>query len=177
MKRGYFMSVIVAFLATLGCNAQPRTINRTTVSSIDLKRYLGRWYEIARFDHSFERNLECCEAYYELMPDGKISVTNSGVSTKNGDRKISVGRAKLGKHPGQLRVSFFWFFYSDYNILALGDDYEWALIGSRSPKYLWILSRTPHISKATKSKILDIARSRGYDISELIWVRQESDIK
>ena len=171
------MSVIVAFLATLGCNAQPRTINRTTVSGIDLKRYLGRWYEIARFDHSFERNLECCEAYYELMPDGKISVTNSGVSKKSGKRKISIGKAKLGRVAGQLRVSFFWVFYSDYNILALGDDYEWALVGSRSPSYLWILSRTPHLSKATKSHILDIARSRGYDIEELIWVRQESDIK
>lgn len=171
------MSVIVAFLATLGCNAQPRTINRTTVGVIDLKRYMGRWYEIARYDHSFERNLECCEAYYTLLPNGRITVTNSGVSKKSGKRKISIGKAKLGRVAGQLRVSFFWVFYSDYNILALGDDYEWALVGSRSPNYLWILSRTPHLSKATKSHILDIARSRGYDIEELIWVRQESDMK
>ncbi len=170
------MSVIVAFLATLGCNAQPRTINRTTVSSVDIKRYMGRWYEIARFDHSFERHMECCEAYYTLLPDGRITVTNSGISKKTGKRKISIGKAKPGKVAGQLRVSFFWIFYSDYNILALGDDYEWALVGSRSPKYLWILSRTPHLSKETKSKILDIARSRGYNIEQLIWVRQESDI-
>ncbi len=170
------MSVIVAFLATLGCNAQPRTVNRTTVGVTDLKRYMGRWYEIARYDHSFERNLECCEAYYTLLPNGRITVTNSGVSKKSGKRKISIGKAKLGRVAGQLRVSFFWVFYSDYNILALGDDYEWALVGSRSPNYLWILSRTPHLSKATKSHILDIARSRGYDIEKLIWVRQESDI-
>jgi lipocalin len=177
MKKGYIMSVIVAFLATLGCNAQPRTINRTTVGVIDLRRYMGRWYEIARYDHSFERNLECCEAYYTLLPNGRITVTNSGVSKKSGKRKISIGKAKLGRVAGQLRVSFFWIFYSDYNILALGDDYEWALVGSRSPKYLWILSRTPHISKETKSTILNIARSRGYDIEDLIWVRQESDMK
>ncbi|MBR2975459.1 MAG: lipocalin family protein, partial [Alistipes sp.] len=69
-------------------------------------------------------------------------------------------------------VSFFLFFYSDYNILALGEDYEWALVGSKSPNYLWILSRTPQISDATKSHILDIARRRGYDISKLIWVQQ-----
>ena len=130
MKKGCFLSVVVAFLATLGCNAQPRSINRTTVGNVDLKRYMGRWYEIARFDHSFERHLE------------------------------------------QLRVSFFWIFYSDYNILALGDDYDWALVGSHSHKYLWILSRTPHISEATKEHILGIARVRGYDTDDLIWVKQ-----
>ena len=162
----------MAFLATLGCNAQPRSINRTTVGAIDLRRYMGRWYEIARFDHSFERNMEQCEAYYSLLPDGTISVTNSGISSKSGERKMSIGKAKLGKRAGQLRVSFFWIFYSDYNILALGEEYEWALVGSRSPKYLWILSRTPHISADTKREILDIARSRGYDTSELIWVKQ-----
>ena len=171
------MSVIVAFLATLGCNAQPRMINRTTVGAIDLKRYMGRWYEIARYDHHFERNMECCEAYYTLLPNGKITVTNSGISKKTGRRKMSIGKAKPGKVAGELRVSFFWFFYSDYNILALGDEYEWALVGSRSPRYLWILSRTPHLSNETKREILNIARSRGYDIEELIWVRQESDIK
>ena len=172
MKKGCFLSVVVAFLATLGCNAQPRSINRTTVGNVDLKRYMGRWYEIARFDHSFERHLEQCEAYYAILPDGTISVTNSGVSTKNGERKMSIGKAKLGKAPGQLRVSFFWIFYSDYNILALGDDYDWALVGSHSHKYLWILSRTPHISEATKEHILGIARVRGYDTDDLIWVKQ-----
>ena len=175
MKKGYFLSVICAFLATLGCNAQPRHINRTTVPSLDLKRYMGHWYEIARFDHSFERHLERCEAMYVMLPDGKITVTNTGISQRTGKRKTALGRAKLGKEPGQLRVSFFWIFYSDYNILALGDNYEWVLVGSRSPKYLWILARTPHLSRATTEHILSIARSRGYDTDELIWVRQRGN--
>ena len=82
------------------------------------------------------------------------------------------GKAKLGKQPGQLRVSFFLFFYSDYNILALGEDYDWALVGSSSPKYLWILSRTPSLPEETLEHILDIARERGYDTDKLIWVQQ-----
>ena len=93
---------------------------------------MGRWYELARYDHRFERNMERCEAYYSLEPDGKIAVRNSGIDTKTGLLRITDGRAKLGKLPGQLRVSFFLFFYSDYNILALGEDYDWALVGSSS---------------------------------------------
>jgi lipocalin len=86
--------------------------------------------------------------------------------------RITDGKAKLGKRPGQLRVSFFLFFYSDYNILALGENYDWALVGSKSPKYLWILSRTPRLPAPTIEHILSIARARGYDTSKLIWVRQ-----
>lgn len=144
----------------------------TTVDNFDLNRYMGRWYEIARYDHRFERNLERCEAYYTLEPTGKIGVRNSGINTKTGLLKIADGKAKAGKYPGQLRVSFFLFFYSDYNVLALGDNYEWALVGSRSPKYLWILSRTPSLSDATIEHILSIARERGYNTDDLIWVRQ-----
>lgn len=144
----------------------------TTVDNLDLNRYMGRWYEIARYDHRFERNLERCEAYYTLEPTGKIGVRNSGINTKTGLLKIADGKAKAGKYPGQLRVSFFLFFYSDYNVLALGDNYEWALVGSRSPKYLWILSRTPSLPDATLEYILSIARERGYNTDDLIWVRQ-----
>ena len=156
--------------ATSACSAQ--SIDRTTVDSLDLKRYMGRWYEIARYDHSFERNMEHCEAFYSLEPNGKILVRNSGVDAKTGLLRTTDGKAKLGKQPGQLRVSFFLFFYSDYNILALGEDYDWALVGSKSPKYLWILSRTPSLPEHTIEHILAIARERGYDTDNLIWVRQ-----
>ena len=159
-------------MAATGCSAQRSSIDRTTVASLDVKRYMGTWYEIARYDHSFERNMERCKAQYTLLPDGKIVVENSGYNTRTGRYKTSVGKAKAGESAGQLRVSFFWFFYSDYNILALGKDYDWALIGSHSPKYLWILSRTPQLPEATISHILDIAQKRGYDISKLIWVKQ-----
>ena len=157
-------------LSVSACNAQ--SINTTTVDNLDLKRYMGRWYEIARYDHRFERNMERCEAFYAIEPDGKIAVRNSGIDAKTGMLRITDGKAKLGKKPGQLRVSFFLFFYSDYNILALGEDYDWALVGSKSPKYLWILSRTPSLPESTLEYILSEADARGYNTDGLIWVKQ-----
>ena len=170
MKQIYTILMAVILLSAEACKAQ--TINTTTVDNLDIKRYMGRWYELARYDHRFERNMERCEAYYTLEPDGRIAVRNSGIDSKTGLLRITDGKAKAGKYPGQLRVSFFLFFYSDYNILALGKDYDWALVGSKSPKYLWILSRTPSLPKPTIEHILAIARERGYDTDKLIWVHQ-----
>ena len=157
-------------MTSSACKAQ--SINSSTIDNLDLKRYMGRWYELARYDHRFERNMERCEAFYTLEPDGMIAVRNSGIDSKTGLLRITDGRAKLGKQPGQLRVSFFLFFYSDYNILALGDNYDWALVGSKSPKYLWILSRTPSLPESTIEHILTIVRERGYDTDKLIFVEQ-----
>ena len=170
MRHIYTIFMAAILLSVSACKAQ--SINTTTVDNLDLKRYMGRWYEIARYDHRFERNMERCEAFYAIEPDGKIAVRNSGIDAKTGMLRITDGKAKLGKKPGQLRVSFFLFFYSDYNILALGEDYDWALVGSKSPKYLWILSRTPSLPEHTIEHILAIARERGYDTDNLIWVRQ-----
>ena len=172
MKKGYLLLFGAALLAGVGCSAQRGHIDRTTVSSLDLNRYMGRWFEIARFDHRFERNLEQCEAYYRLLPEGKISIENTGIDTITGTRKTSHGKAHAGKLPGQLRVAFFGFFYSDYNVLALDETYQWALIGSSSPDYLWILSRTTQLPQPTLDMIIDIARQRGYNTSRLIFVKQ-----
>lgn len=174
MKKVYFGLLGIALLtAGMGCSARKGHIDYSTVSTLDLDRYMGRWYEIARFDHRFERNLEQCEAIYKSMPEGKISVENSGIETTTGRRKTSYGKAHAGKAPGQLRVSFFWFFYSDYNVLALDEQYRWALVGSSSPDYLWILSRTPQLPTPTLDHIVTLARLRGYDTSKLIYVKQE----
>lgn len=151
-------------------------VDNSTIASFDLNQYLGKWYEIARYDHSFERDLVGCTAEYSLRDDGKIKVLNSGhLKTLNGDYKESVGKAKARKNgtPGQLQVSFFGPFYGDYDILELAPDYSYSVVGSSSPKYLWILSRTPQINKATKDKILRNLRQRGYDTSKLIWVEQK----
>jgi lipocalin len=164
--------LLALIMSILVCNAQHRNIDRTTVTALDVERYMGVWFEVARYDHSFERGLEQCKALYTLLPDGRIVVENSGVDSHNGKFRLSVGKAKAGDKVGQLRVSFFWFFYSDYNILALGDEYDWALVGSKSAKYLWILSRTPSLAEETLNHILDIATQRGYDTSKLLWVRQ-----
>ncbi|MBO5890662.1 MAG: lipocalin family protein [Alistipes sp.] len=157
-------------MTALCCKAQS-TVNTATIASLDVERYMGRWYELARYDHSFERDLEYCQAQYTQLPDGKIRVENRGVNSKNGKHKSSIGKAKMGDTPGQLRVSFFLFFYSDYNILALDNNYEWALVGSKSPKYLWILSRTPKLPQTVMDDILSIAQQRGYDTSKLIFVK------
>lgn len=171
MNKRYLLT-LVAMAVAISCGAHDDMIDRRTVTSLDLERYMGRWYELARYDHRFERNMVQCEAFYTLRDDGTIEVRNSGLDITTGEPHTSVGKAKAGKHPGQLRVSFFLFFYSDYNILALGPNYEWALVGSRSPRYLWILSRTPTLPRTTLEHILNLARHRGYDTTKLLWVEQ-----
>ena len=113
---------------------------------------MGGWYEIARFDHRFERGLEECKVLYTFREDGKIDVTNTGV--KNGQPKVAQGKAKTTDNPALLRVSFFGPFYSDYRVMMLGSNYEYALVGSKSAKYLWILSRTPQLEDSVKEAIL-----------------------
>ena len=173
MKKGYFLLLGAAVLvAGIGCSTQRGNIDYSTVTALDINRYMGRWYEIARFNHRFERNLEECEATYKLLSEGKISVENTGINATTGERKTSYGKAHAGSKAGQLRVSFFWFFYSDYNILALDENYQWALVGSSSPDYLWILARTPQMPKTTLDAIVAIAQKRGYDTSKLRRVKQ-----
>lgn len=150
----------------------PQKIDRTPVATFDLSRYMGTWYEIARYDHKFERGLEAVQATYTLGPDRRVKVENSGFDVRSGRRSVALGKARTTDVPGRLRVSFFWIFYSDYNVLALGPDYGWALVGSRSPKYLWILSRTPTLPRESLDEILRLARQRGYDTDRLIYVDQ-----
>ena len=161
---------LMAAAVTYGMSRSAR-IDSAPVSSFDLGRYLGTWYEIARYDNRFERGLQEVRAEYRLLAPGRIEVGNSGADA-SGRRREAVGRARPGRRPGQLRVSFFWIFYSDYNVLAMGDNGGWALVGSRSPKYLWILSRTPHLEQGVLDSILAKAASRGYDTSKLIYVEQ-----
>ena len=165
-------------LATLlfGCCSATAQIDNSTITAFDLDRYLGKWYEIARYDHAFERNLVGTTAEYSIRDDGKIKVLNSGyIGTLDGPYKESTGKAKARKNgtPGQLEVSFFGPFYGDYNIMELAPDYSYSVVGSSSPKYLWILSRTPQLTPEVKSSILSSLKKRGYDTSKLIWVKQK----
>lgn len=161
------LSVIV-MACTVG--ARSAAVDSTPTSDFSLKDFMGRWYEIARFDHSFERDMEYVTADYTLLDDGTVEVVNSGM--RGSELRTAHGRARTTDTPGRLRVSFFWIFYSDYNILAMGEDGGWALVGSRSPHYLWILSRTPHLARGVLDAILEEAASRGYDTSKLIYVEQ-----
>lgn len=169
MKR---IATLLAAIMAL-CGARGGETDTATVASLDINRFMGLWYEIARYDHRFERNLSDVKAEYRQLPDGRIEVTNSGTDLRTGKRRTAEGKARPGDRPGQLRVSFFLFFYSDYNIMAMADDYSWALVGSDSDKYLWILSRTPTLDSVTLGHILELARNRGYDTSQLLFTGRQ----
>lgn len=163
------VALVAAFCINfMSCSSELTVDNTVIQQKLDLNRYLGRWYEVARFDHKFERGLTHCTAQYTLKEEGKIKVLNRG--KKDGEWDAAEGKAKTTSTPGLLRVSFFGPFYSDYRILMLDSDYSYALVGSGSDDYLWILSRTPGLPSVTRDKILIEAQRRGYDINKLIWV-------
>jgi len=142
-------------------------IDKTTVKELDISRYLGTWYEIARFPHSFEKGLVGVTATYSMRPDGKIKVLNQGrKNSLDGELSSAVGKAKIPdpSKPGNLKVSFFWIFYAEYNVLELDPEYQYALIGSSNEKYLWILSRNPEMDEKTYQMLVEKARLRGYDV-------------
>lgn len=165
MKKYSFKIFILSVIIMIsGCATKP-TVDLTPVKEVDLSRYLGTWYEIARYDHWFERGMSHTKAEYKMREDGKIAVVNTGLK----DGKLQA-RTKLTDEPGLLRVSFFGPFYGDYRILWLDNDYKHVLIGGSDADFLWILARTSHIDPATKELILAEAKRRGYDTSLLIWV-------
>lgn len=169
MKKIFLLACVVGLFAA--CNASTK-VDNSTVKSVDLNRYLGSWYEIAKYDHYFERDLDYAMARYTLRDDGKIDVLNTGI--KDGRAKDAKGIAKTTDVPGLLRVSFFGPFFADYRIMMLDENYQYVLVGGGTDKFLWILSRTPQLDDATQSLILAEADRRGYDTSKLIWVKQSA---
>ena len=175
MKRLIQFALVACMFPVLASAQEP--LDNSTIKSLDLNRYLGTWYEIARFDHSFEKGLDNVIAEYLLRDDGLVEVRNSG--WKGNKYKVAVGKAKQPdpqNDPANLMVSFFMFFYSPYRVMMLDDDYQVALVGSTNPKYLWILSRTPELSPEVTDVVLLEAEDRGYDITNLIWVDQSENI-
>ncbi len=173
-KRILIITLITLFNVTVFSQSKGK-LDKSTVKELDLERFMGKWYEIARFDHSFERGLEGVTATYTLKENGKIDVLNEGYKkVLGGERSKSRGKAKRPdpNKPGALKVSFFWFFYADYLVMELDRDYQWALIGSSSSKYLWILSRTPQLNHNVLQHIINKAKKRGYNTDKLIYVDQ-----
>lgn len=142
------------------------------VTGFQVERYMGRWYEIARLDHRFERGLERITADYELQPDGTVAVTNRGWSTADGEWREAEGRAKFTGDPrvGALKVSFFGPFYGSYNVIELDDDYSIALVAGPTRSYLWILARTPDPPRDAVERLVARARELGFATDELIRV-------
>lgn len=176
--RKNILILCVFFISFISCNGQNTMIDKTVVKELDIDKYLGKWYEIARYDHRFERGLVGVTATYSFREDGKIKVVNAGYkNASDGERSEAIGKAKIpDSHvPAQLKVSFFWFFYADYYVLELDKDYQWAVIGSSSDKYLWILSRTPQMAPDTYNDLLERLRQRGYDTSKLLKVEQKTE--
>jgi apolipoprotein D and lipocalin family protein len=145
-----------------------------TVEHVDLDRYVGRWYEIARYPNRFERKCDRdVTADYSMRKDGRIRVVNSCV-TRGGKISRAVGSAKIADNStkAKLKVTFFWPFYGNYWIIDLGPDYEYAVVGEPSRDYLWILSRSPVMSASVYQGILERLTAKGYQPSKLAKTTQ-----
>jgi apolipoprotein D and lipocalin family protein len=151
-----------------------RKMRLRTVDKVDLSRYLGSWYEIARIPNSFED--DCASdsmAHYALLKDGRIEVVNT-CRTEDGKKKSVRGVAKVVDpvSKAKLKVRFGWIGSGDYWILVLNSFYEYAVVGEPSRKYLWILSRTPSMDRGTYRGLLDRIEELGYDSSQVVPSRQ-----
>src|ERR1039458_1054636 len=147
-----------------------------TVASVDLNKYAGTWYEIAKFPNSFEKGLKCITATYSLCPDGKIGVLNKGHKESDPGRiSQSNGKAWIPDpaYPARLKVQFFWPFAGNYYIMELDDHYQYALVGDPSRNYLWILCRTKQIDPAIYERLTAKAKSLGFDISRIRMTPQD----
>lgn len=151
--------------------------NAEAVRSFDIQKYLGKWYEIARFDYRFERDMNNVTAEYSQAEDGKIHVVNRGFNTKTKEWKQAEGKAKFAgdTDEARLKVSFFGPFYSGYNVVEIDPQYRYALVAGENLDYLWILSREQTIPDAVKDDYLRQAEAIGYDTGKLIWVTHDDD--
>jgi apolipoprotein D and lipocalin family protein len=171
------LSVLLAAALT-GCVSGPVGNARPPepVRAVALDRYLGKWYELARYDMAFERGCEAVTAEYSLRPDGLIKVVNScHKGTPDGPLAVAVGRAKRVGDPlgARLKVSFFGPFFADYWVLDHGPDYEWSIVGEGSGRYLWILSRDPDPAPAVRDDLVRRVKAMGYDLKLLRITRQK----
>jgi apolipoprotein D and lipocalin family protein len=148
----------------------------SVVSTVDLNRYKGKWYEIARLPNSFERKLKCTSATYTLREDGKITVLNAGNYITDPQKASSIkGVAWIPdkNSPAKLKVQFFWPFSGDYWIMYLDNDYRYVLVGDPSQKFLWILAREKKMDEPTYKMLLQKAIDNGYDVTSIIKVEQD----
>ena len=157
-----------------GCTGIPTGVE--PVSDFDLERYLGRWYEIARLDHRFERGLTAVTAEYSRREEGGVRVVNRGYDADAGEWQSATGKAFSIDAPdtGRLKVSFFGPFYGAYNVIALDDDYRWAMIAGPTRDYLWILARTPTLDDDVVSRLVGEAERLDFPTGELIFVDHDA---
>lgn len=151
------------------------TKDLSTIKNFKPDNFLGKWYEIARLDHSFERGLDYVTATYSIKEDGKIKVLNEGVKS-DGTQSAAEGKAYVKKtddNAGELRVSFFLFFYAKYRIIFLDEDYQTAVVTSGTKDYLWILSRKPLLTEQELQQLISFCKEKGFDTDKLIFPKQK----
>ena len=173
MKKLCSIAKAVVLLLIVSCTGVPQGLK--PVRGFELERYMGKWYEIARLDHSFERNLSRVTAQYSLRQDGGVKVVNQGFNQKSGKWQMITGKAYLvGKESvGSLKVSFFGPFYGGYHIIALDQqDYSYAMVTGPSLSYLWILSREKTLDRVIVEELVSKAKEWGFDTDKLIYVDQ-----
>ena len=170
MIKKYIFVLFISLLVT-ACGIAPENIK--PVSGFEIDRYLGKWYEIARLDHSFERGLTKVTAEYSLRDDGGVKVINRGFDATTNEWDEAEGKAYFVDAPdiGQLKVSFFGPFYGGYNIIELDkEDYQYSLVAGPDYSYLWILARSPDLDQAIIDKLVSQAKTLGFPTEELIFL-------
>lgn len=172
--------VLMLSIILVSCGVSDQELKEMNlVKNVDLERYAGTWYEIARFPNSFEKGLVGVTATYTLRDNGKIGVLNQGYKNSlDGKLKKAKGFARVPdkSQPGRLKVYFFWPFGGDYLILELDqENYQYVLVGSPGKDYLWILSRTPQMDQDIYDMFVSKAQERGYDVSKIEKVPQVKD--
>jgi apolipoprotein D and lipocalin family protein len=167
-------TLILLSLLLSGCTGVPEGVE--PVKNFELDRYLGKWYEIARLDHSFERGLSRVTAEYTMRDDGGVKVINRGYSVKNGAWDEAEGKAYFvgATDIGHLKVSFFGPFYGAYVIYELDqENYQYALVSGPDRSYLWLLARSPSLDQQIQDKLIAKAAALGFDTSKLIYVEHQ----
>lgn len=167
------IGALCVVICCAACTGVPKGIE--PVSDFNLDDYLGRWYEIARLDHSFERGLTRVTAEYVRRSDGGITVTNRGFDAARSEWREARGKAYFLGDPatGSLKVSFFGPFYGGYHVIALDrKGYQWAVVSGPTRSYLWVLARTPVLAEATLNRLVARAAELGFPTDELIFVEQ-----
>ncbi len=162
-------------LLLAGCASTRPPPGVTAVSPFDVQRYAGRWYELARLDHAFERGMTDVSASYTVQSNGSVHVVNRGFAPATGQWRETVGKALFTGAPtiGSLKVSFFGPFYGGYHVAALDPDYRWALVLGPDTSYCWILARDKQLPAAQREAIVARAQALGVDTPSLIWVSHE----
>jgi len=164
--------ILLSVVLLSGCTGLPKGVE--PVQGFELQRYLGKWYEIARLDHRFERGLSHVSATYSLRDDGGVEVLNRGYSAGAQAFEEATGKAYFKEAPetGHLKVSFFGPFYGSYVVFELDPDYQHAYVAGYNHNYLWLLSRTPVVSDEVFDAFIASAQQKGFEVSELIRVDQ-----